>query len=386
MKYTLHIIPIILLTACHPKAPPVASAPPVTLKENTLTFTATDPMLPSFVAQTVATQDKLAVKLTGRLIWNEDITTHVFSPVAGRVSYISAALAEKVTVGSELASILSPDYGQAQADALRADSDFALAKRSLERTRELLVGKIIAQKEVDAAESVFRDAQSELERANARLKQWGSEGAVKVGDGFRLRASMVGEIVERSISPGQEIRADQMLAGESSVAAPLFVISDPTRLWVQLDVTEADLPKLKIGSPLHLHCSAYPDRVFEGTLDVIGSVLDPDTRTVRARGSLQNMDRLLKAEMYVNAEVVTTIPPAANVPKNAVFLREGLPTVFVKQDDLHFEMRAVQSGAESDGHVLVTSGLKSGESIVTDGALLLESVFDSLVTTANPQS
>jgi membrane fusion protein, heavy metal efflux system len=386
MKNALSLLPILLLAACHADAPSAATAPPVKLKEQTLTFTAADPMLPSFIAQPVETQDKLAVKLTGRLIWDEDITTHVFSPVAGRVSSIKAALGEKVSVGSELARILSPDYGQAQADALKADSDFALAKRNLERARELLAGKVIAQKEVDAAESMFRDAQSELERANARLKEWGGEGEVKVGDGFKLKASMQGEIVERSINPGQEIRADQMLAGESLVAAPLFVISDPSRLWVQLDVTEADLSKLKPGSPLRLHCSAYPDRIFEGTLDVIGSVLDSDTRTVKARGSLQNVDRLLKAEMYVNAEVVTTIPPAANVPKHAVFLREGLPTVFVKQDDLHFEMRRVQSGAESDGHVLVTAGLKSGESIVTDGALLLESVFDAQVTTANPQS
>ena len=109
-----------------------------------------------------------------------------------------------------------------------------------------------------------------------------------------------GFLSRRISTPGQEVRADQMLANATQLYAPLFVVSDPAHLWVQLDVAESDLGSLRPGEALRVHSRAYPDKVFDGTLEKIGDSLDPATRTVQVRGSVANPDKLLKAEMYVS--------------------------------------------------------------------------------------
>jgi cobalt-zinc-cadmium efflux system membrane fusion protein len=265
---------------------------------------------------------------------------------------------------------------------VKAEADLALAKRSLERSRDLLKQGVAPQKEVEVAETVMRDAQSEFDRAKARLAQWGGS-AGGVNETFTLKAPVSGEIVERSIHAGQEVRSDQMLAGMADVAAPLFVISDPAKLWVMLDVTEQDLPHLKVGQALEIHTQAYADKGFTGRLEVIGQALDADTRTIKVRGSVDNAGRLLKAQMYATIHVITPTPKHPRVPLKAVFLREGRPFVFVRHDAHTFEMRPISTLAEDGGHVLVNQGLKAGDEVVTEGSLALESVLEAATSTAN---
>jgi cobalt-zinc-cadmium efflux system membrane fusion protein len=68
--------------------------------------------------------------------------------------------------------------------------------------------------------------------------------------------------VDKRVNPGQEIRPDQMLANIPEVTDPLFVVSDPTRLWIQIDATEVDVPRLATGPRIHLHQRAFPDETF----------------------------------------------------------------------------------------------------------------------------
>ena len=110
--------------------------------------------------------------------------------------------------------------------------------------------------------------------------------------------------MDKNINPGQELRPDMMLGNVPQTFNPLFTISDPTTLWLQVDVAETDLPSLQAGLPLRVTSKAFPDRTFDGTLEKIGDTLDPATRTVRVRGLVSNPDKLLKAEMYVLVDIV----------------------------------------------------------------------------------
>lgn len=373
----------LLLAACKP-APVVEIDPfPVKVEKNHLIFTAGDPQLKAIGVQPAKENDTVILHLTGKLVWNEDVTTNVFSPLAGRVASIKGARGQKVKVGDELARITSPDFGQAQADAVKSEADLALAKRVLERTRDLLKQGVLPQKELDTAQNSFDDAQSERDRAVERLAVWGGRGG-DVNGAFALKAPMDGVIVDRNVQPGQEVRSDQMLAGMAVVAAPLFIISDPESLWVHLDVSEQDLSNLQVGQKLEIRSRAYGNQVFPGVLTVIGQSLNPDTRTVVAKGTVSNPEKLLKAQMYVDVNVITHVPKMPQVPIKAVFLREGKACVFVRASETTFEMRQITTAAEDAGHVFVSKGLNADEAVVSEGALVLESLLDANTSTANP--
>ncbi len=373
----------LLLAACKP-VPVVEIDPfPVKVEKHHLIFTAGDPQLKSIGVQQAKENDTVILHLTGKLVWNEDVTTNVFSPLAGRVASIKGARGQKVKVGDELARITSPDFGQAQADAVKSEADLALAKRVLERTRDLLKQGVLPQKELDTAQNAFDDAQSERDRAVERLAVWGGRGG-DVNGAFALKAPMDGVIVDRNVQPGQEVRSDQMLAGMAVVAAPMFIISDPESLWVHLDVSEQDLSNLQVGQKLEIRSRAYGNRVFPGALTVIGQSLNPDTRTVVAKGTVSNPEKLLKAQMYVDVNVITHVPKMPQVPIKAVFLREGKACVFVRASETTFEMRQITTAAEDAGHVFVSKGLNANEAVVSEGALVLESLLDANTSTANP--
>ncbi|OYW75411.1 MAG: hypothetical protein B7Z37_13395 [Verrucomicrobia bacterium 12-59-8] len=372
----------LLIAACKP-APVIEQDPfPIKVEQNSLIFTSGDPQLKAIGVQQAREKDEVVLHLTGKLVWNEDVTTNVFSPLAGRVASIKGARGQKVKEGDELARITSPDFGQAQADAVKSEADLALAKRVLDRTRDLLKQGVLPQKELDSADNAFHDAQSERDRAVERLAVWGGHGG-DVNGAFALNAPMGGVIVDRNVQPGQEVRSDQMLAGMAVVAAPLFVISDPESLWVHLDVSEQDLSNLQVGQKLEIHSRAYGDKSFPGVLTVIGQSLNPETRTVVAKGSVANPEKLLKAQMYVDVNVITHVTKMPQVPLKAVFLREGKACVFVRKSESDFEMRQITTAAEDAGHVFVSQGLKADEEVVSEGALVLESLLDANTSTAN---
>ena len=191
-----------------------------------------------------------------------------------------------VKPGQILARLASPDFGQAQADARKAASDFALAEKNLARVRELVAAGVAPQKDLKAAEAEHARAQAELARASGRVRLYGS-AAEAVDQSFALKSPIAGTVVERNINPGQELRSDLMLAN----GPPMFVITDPSRLWVLLDATERDLPFLKPGETVALHSDAYPDEAFSAVIEMVADFVDPQTRTIKVRGSLANRGR-----------------------------------------------------------------------------------------------
>jgi cobalt-zinc-cadmium efflux system membrane fusion protein len=310
------------------------------------------------------------VRTTGRLAWDEDRTVRVFPPVGGRVRAMLAGFEQRVGRGAPLAAIDSPDFGQAQADANRAATDLAAAELTLARVRELYEHQAAPKKDLEAAAADRDRARAESERASSRLALLGGGigGKRGVDQHFVLRSPIAGVVVERAINPGLEVRTDAQ--------TPLFVISDPTHLWVYLDVVDQDLPTVRPGLPLALRCNAYPQRVFGGRVEVVGDTLDPATRTVKARGSLDNPGRLLKAEMYVEVEVADPARrPALEVPSAAVVAEGNRRFVFVEEGRGRFARRAVTAGAERGGKTVVLSGLAAGQRVVVDGSLLLESLL-----------
>ena len=317
-------------------------------------------------------QERKAVAsgLTGRLAWDDDVTARIFASVSGRVFEILANPGQRVAAGGALARIKSPDFGHAQADMRKAAADLGVAERTRRRTSELLAHGAAAEKDMEAAEADYIRAVSEKERALATLSLYGGNPDGTGVDGvFSLKAPVDGLVVEKSINPGQEVRADQV--GDK----PLFVISDPSRLWLFLDVTEADSASLGANQEVLVHARTFPDKVFHGHVEVIGEGLDATTKTIKARCVVDNSEKLLRAEMYVSADVAS---PASGVdiPTKAVFLKDNSACVFVETAPGQFRRHAVKLGVEGNGRSVVVDGLAAGQRVVTQGCLLLEAILE----------
>jgi membrane fusion protein, heavy metal efflux system len=353
-----------------------SAAPSARVVGSRLELPANSPHLAALTTTPAVSDSASAVSLDGRLTWDEDLTVRVFSPFAGRVTRVLADQGQRVGRGEALALIAAPDFGQAQADVKRASADLDLAQRTLTRQRDLLEHGVVAQKDVEAAEADVTRARAEHERAVARLSSYSSE-TTTVDQMFSLPAPLGGEVVERNITPGQEVRPDQMLANAPQLFAPLFVITDPAQLWVMLDVPEQNLSLVRQGAPIALHAQGWPNRVFRGRVTLVAGALDPNTRTLKVRGAVDNADGALKGEMLVTVDLMRPAAARAAVPEAAVLLNGDTHFVFVEQARGHYERRAVEVGAAHDGVVPVLSGLNPGERVVVGSALLLEQLFQT---------
>ena len=352
-------------------------APAAAVNGEQIAFPPTAPQLSSLVVTAATARSASVLRLTGRLVWNEDKTVRVYTPVGGRVRSVNVEVGDPVAPGAVLAVLDSPDFGQAQADARKAAADLVLAERTLTRLRDLFEHGAAARKDLDAAENTASDAQAERDRAFAKLALYGSATAGSGDQVFSLRAPLGGVVVDKNINPGQELRPDLMLANAVPLLAPQFVVSDPRQLWVSLDVAETDLAALRPGQELRVLSRAYPDTVFRGRLNLVGNALDPATRTVKARGSVDNSDGRLKAEMYVTVEIVGKVQAGVDIPSEAVFLKDNKSYVYLERGAGRFERREVRLGTETDGRVAVLAGLDAGQRVVTEGCLLLQSMMDA---------
>lgn len=307
------------------------------------------------------------LRISGRLVWDEGKTVRVFPPFSGRVVRILANPGDAVQSGQSLAMLASPEFGQTQADARRAASDFALAEKNLARVRELHANGVAPRKDVQTAEADFSRAEAELQRAQKKISLYGGNEAA-VDQSFALKSPISGTVVERNINPGQELRSDLTLSN----APAMFVITDPARLWVQLDANERDLPALKRGQTLRLRSSSYPDEAFSATVDVISDFIDPVTRVIKVRGSVDNRGRKLKGEMYVTAEVDIGTRPGVQIPAKAVFLVGEKYYAFTEDAPGTFTRVEVKTGGDANGTIGVIAGLAPGQKVVVEGSLLLQ--------------
>lgn len=332
------------------------------------------PQIAALVSSEAQRDSASSIDLNGRLAWNEDATVRVFSPFGGRVVRVLTDAGVSVRSGQTLALIAAPDFGQAQADARRAATDLSLAERALDRQRDLEQHGLVAKKDVEQAQGDVARARAEQQRAVARLALYGGNTAA-VDQMFPLAAPIGGEVVERNVSAGQEVRPDQILANAPQLVAPLFVVTDPSKLWIILDVPEQDLALVHQGTVLSIRAAAWPTRVFRGRVSVVSGALDPSTRTLKVRGEVDNAEHLLKAEMLVTASVARPVTADVAVPEAAVLLDGDSHVLFVEEKPGRYLRRQVRVGPAHAGYVPVLEGVRPGERVVSGSALLLEQLF-----------
>lgn len=311
----------------------------------------------------VLAPEALTEALPGRLAYDENVTARVTAPIPGRVASIAVQLGDRVAKGATLAVLDAPDFSQALADVKHDELEVKQKRSSFERARMLFQGEVLSRKEYESAETDLREAEVDLARARQRVESLGPGGADAAGR-LVLRAPLAGVVTERAINPGTQVGPD--------AEKPLFVVSDPTRLRVLIDLPEMQLTAAPEGVDVVMSADAYPGRTFTARIDHVSDVLDPATRRVQARGRVTNPDRLLKPEMYVRATpVATSGQPRVRLPNAAVVTAGVKNFVFVETSRGVFERRAVVPSFQGREFVFLKDGVAAGERVVVGGALLL---------------
>lgn len=375
------------LAACNPAPPvePPAPAQPI-VQDNQIRFPPGHVQLALLGIAAAAPGKAITVELPARIVWNEERTQRIYPAFAGRVMAIRADIGQAVKPGAVLAQLASPDFGSAQADTAKAQGDVRLAQKTLQRQRELLDAGIIARKDFDQAEADAARAQVEAQRASARTSLYGAGGGTGAGGGVNqqlaLRANVAGVVVERNLNPGQELRPEQSGPGMPA----LFVVTDPTSLWVQIDAREAEVGTLRPGASFELVIPSLAGQKFEGKVIAASDFIDPATRTIKIRGAIANPDRVLKAEMLATARIERQLGAGVLVPASAVLLRGTKHSVFVQTQPGQFEPREVELSYQGPREAVVSRGLEVGEQVVSDNVLLLARQFRVAQDDARPEA
>lgn len=306
------------------------------------------------------------ITVTATIQANQDKLARVAPRVPGRVAKVMVNLGDKVRQGQPLALLDSIEVGEARSAYAQAASEHALAKANLDRAEKLYADQIIPQKNYLQARADFEKAKAVLRAANDKRRALGiANGDASSSAGasvFSVSAPFSGTIIEKKAVLGELAQSDK----------PLFSVADLSNVWIETNLYEKDFGKVKIGSTATITLAAYPGETFTGKVTYISSVMDKESRTVRARVDVPNPDGRLKLEMFATASIATTAAgKALLLPEQAVVLIQGQPTAFV-QDAGGFEPRAIDLGEKLRDQVVLKAGIKPGEKVVTGGAYALK--------------
>lgn len=324
----------------------------------------------------VFSQQRTAV---GSIDFNQNLAVQVFSPYQGKIIKAYAELGDEVAKGATLYTIDSPDLMQAESAMIAAAGVSKLTTSALARAKELFASQGLAQKELEQAASDQQTAEAALKAARDAVRLFGKTGVEtdeiiakrKIDSTLVISSPISGRITARAAQPG-------LLVQPGAVPAP-YSVADLSTKWMIANVTESDSPMFHVGQEARVKVMAFPDRDFTGKVSVVGATVDPATHTVMVRSEVSDPKHELRPGMLANYVIrIGDSVSSVAVPLDGVAREgDGTMSVWVTADRHHFVRRTVKLGLQQDGFDQIASGLRSGELIVTKGAILLSNMLNA---------
>src|SRR5574337_444021 len=290
---------------------------------------------------------------------------HIAPIAKGRIERVYVHVGDSVNRGAPLFEYDNIELGEAIGDYMAESADLRRdlanlyhAQHMLERGQLLLKKEAIAEKEVHMREAERRVAEAAVENRHARIarvkeklyrfgmteeqidalstnheKSHRREASYTV-----VRAPIAGVIIKREGTPGEVVGPEKELVS----------IADLSSVWTLVDIYEKDLAQVRRGAPVEITVEAYPGETFRGTAGYVSDLLDPQTRTAKARVEIPNPQRKLKPGMF--ATVRLRVQPGTGavrvlaIPSSAIQRVDDKPIVFVKKDTITFERKPVKLG------------------------------------------
>jgi cobalt-zinc-cadmium efflux system membrane fusion protein len=261
-----------------------------------------------------------------------------------------------------------------------ARSKLNLAQIVEKRQDDLYSGKAVplkdwqqAQADLTAAQNDVRTAETAVEAAHNRLRILGrSEEQITTFQRTRqisadtpIYSPIGGTVVQRKIGPGQFI--------SSGASDPVFVIGDLSTVWLTAFVRESEAAEIKLGQDINFTVLALPGRTFKTNIDYVSAAIDPSTRRLLVRATIDNKEGLFKPEMFANVTIFAGADhTSVGVPKQALIYEGERVRLWVAHNDRSLELREIRTGLTNGDLVEVRTNLKAGENVVTRGSLFID--------------
>jgi len=306
--------------------------------------------------------------------YDQEQATAVLAPFSGPVSRLLVAVGARVKAGDPLASVNSPDFAAAISAYRKALATAQTARKLAAMDADLVQHHGVSPREAAQAETDAANAEADSDAAlqalmslhvDAQTIKEIQQGRTPTGtaDGV-IRAPIGGTVVERLITPGQLLEA---------ATTQCFTVADLSRVWVMAQVFGEDIGALHQGDPVEVRTGAA-DQVLAGTVTNVAAIVDPNTRSVVARVTVNNPDEMLKKQMYVRVLIHSRQRNTGLLIPVSAVLRddENLPFVYLSQPDGRFARRHVTLGSRIADRYDITEGLHIGDSVVIEGAIFLQ--------------
>jgi cobalt-zinc-cadmium efflux system membrane fusion protein len=312
------------------------------------------------IGVTKITQVKSELKLTGKVVANQNNVLEVFPLVGGTVKELSVELGDYVQKGQVLAVFRSGEVADYEKQLTSAQSNLQVAKKNLQVTQDLFDAKLVTEKEMITAKGDLKNAESDLNKINEIFKIYG----IGKESEYVVKAPISGFIVEKNINRDMQLRADN---GDN-----IFTISQLDDVWVLANVYETDINRIKQNDTVFVSIIAYPEKIFKATIDKVYDVLDPVTRVMKIRIKLANPGYLLKPEMYANVTVNYSEPiQMATISSSALVFDNSTNYVLVYKNDKDIRIQKVDVFKTIANKAYIRSGLKEGDKVITSQQLLI---------------
>ena len=312
-----------------------------------------------------------AVTVPGSVMANAYREVKVTPIAPGIVTKVHVELGAVVRRGAPLVTIFSAELAESQTKYMSMAAMLEADHQKLERTRKLLEIGAASRQDLEEITAVHEAHATEVEAARQRLQLLGLSSeqvrtltsSSQVVSTIVVPAPITGVITSRSTNLGQVVAMGQ----------ELLSVTDLSEVWVVGDLYEQDFKTVRVGSEAAITTPAYPGLTLRGRVSYIDPRVDPQARTAKARIEVPNADGRLRLGMYVSVSFTTPGASTVVVPRSAVQAIGDRQVVFVPagNEDGKFIQRQVRLGSTIGDNYAVLSGLKPGETIVTEGSFFL---------------
>jgi cobalt-zinc-cadmium efflux system membrane fusion protein len=332
----------------------------------------------------------------GKIANDDDLTTPVFSPYTGRVVKLFARAGDVVHQGDPLFAVQAAEFAQGQSDLISAVAALRTARAQLtlteaneKRQHELFLAHGAAQKDWQQSQVDLANAQGGLNTAQIglaavrnRLRILGKTDAEidsveQAADVQKLDpvgivfAPIDGIVVQRQVGLGQNI----VSAANGGGGGQQFQIGNLSKVWMLANVREENAPNVHLGDPVEVNVLAYPDRVFQGKITRVSPTIDPVLHRLPVWAEVANPDGVLKPEMFARFRIIngpSNGPSAAVLDRSVVYEGADAHVWLANDADKTLAIRQIKIGRVVDGVVQVLAGLKTGDKVVTSGAVFID--------------
>lgn len=315
------------------------------------------------------------LELVGTVEFDRDKLAEVGGRIGGRITRIYVRPGVRVRAGDPIAEIESAELGEAMAQYLSATARLIAARAEASRTERLARAQLATARDQEQARADRDAIAAEIRGARTRLLAMGVRpDELSRGRAVTLRAPIDGWVVDRPALMGESVDRTETVAR----------IADLRSLWVELEVFEKDLGRVRLGDRAELTTDSQPGRTFRGVVSHVGETIERDSRTASVRIVVENAELLLRPGMFVTARLRLdggarqtrdggAPARAITIHRSALVQLDGRPAVFVWVGGEEYEPRTVELGVIDGDRVEVLHGINEGESVVVEGAFALKS-------------